>query len=133
MKVTLPWPDKRLSPNGRAHWRALAPLKKAARSDAHKATLAAAQLAVRQAIASGVGVIHMTVRFFPPDKRHRDDDNMIASFKAARDGIADALLVNDRRFRAQYHFDEAERPGRVEVILTSPQRGRSPNPDWIAP
>jgi len=133
MKITLSWPDKRLSPNARIHHHELAPVKAAARSDAAKATWAAAPAPVRRAIASGEGRIELTVRFFPPDKRHRDDDNMIGAFKAARDGIADGLGVNDRRFRAHYIFADPEKPGRIEVVLSSPQRGWSPNPDWIAP
>ncbi len=133
MKVVLPWPDKILSPNARKHYRVVAPVKAAAREYAAKATWAAAPAMVRSAVASGEGKIELTVKFFPPDKRHRDDDNMIGSFKAARDGIADGLGVNDRRFRARYIFADAETPGRVEVILSSPQRGHSPNADWIAP
>lgn len=133
MKVVLPWPDKLLNPNSRAHHRKVAPVKAAARENAAKATWAAAPAAVRSAVASGQGKIELTIKFFPPDKRHRDDDNMVASFKAARDGIADGLKVNDRRFRAQYVFADPEAPGRIEVILSSPQRGWSPNADWIAP
>jgi crossover junction endodeoxyribonuclease RusA len=133
MKIVLPWPDKVLSPNARAHYRVVVPVKAAARENAAKATWAAAPVDVRRAVASGVGRIELTVRFYPPDKRHRDDDNMIGSFKAARDGIADGLKVNDRRFRAQYVIGEAEKPGRIEVVISSPQRAHSPNADWIAP
>ena len=133
MKIVLDWPSPLLSPNARAHHRVVAPIKAAARENAAKATWAAANAQVRAAVASGVGRIELTVRFYPPDKRHRDDDNMVASFKSARDGIADGLNVNDRRFRAQYIVADAEPPGKIEVILSSPQKGRSPNPDWIAP
>ncbi|WP_148649262.1 RusA family crossover junction endodeoxyribonuclease [Novosphingobium barchaimii] len=63
------------------------------------------------------GSIEMTVTFYPPDRRHRDDDNMIASFKAARDGIADALGVDDRKFRPKYTIAEPCTPGRIEITL----------------
>lgn len=119
MIIVLPWPDKRLSPNARLHWRAKAPVTKKAREDAALATLEAAQgrIAVVRWELAGEGGIPLTVRFYPPDYRHRDDDGMIGSFKAARDGIADTLQVNDRRFRAHYFFEEPAKPGRIEVEI----------------
>ena len=36
--------------------------------------------------------------FYPPDKRHRDLDNMLASVKYGIDGIAEAWGINDRVF-----------------------------------
>ena len=45
------------------------------------------------------GDVHLWVDFYPPDKRRRDDDNVIAAFKAGRDGLADALRIDDSRFR----------------------------------
>lgn len=113
--VTLAWPDKRLSPNARQHWAALAKVKKLARSDAAKETLAAIPLCARQAIKQGDDRIAVKITFYPPDRRHRDDDNMVGSFKAYRDGIADALGVDDRRFRTHYFFEDADKPGRIVV------------------
>jgi crossover junction endodeoxyribonuclease RusA len=117
--VTLPWPDRRLSPNARIHWRAKAPVTAQARADAAKATMAAVNGGMREvrAALAGDSKIEMTVTFYPPDRRHRDDDGMISAFKAARDGIADALGVNDCRFRPHYVFAEPEKPGRIEVKL----------------
>ncbi len=115
--IVLPWPDKRLSPNARTHWAVLAKVKKQARADAHTLTTVALSLKVKKAIAAGEGRIPIVVRFCPPDARHRDDDNAIASFKAARDGIADALGIDDRRFLPTYQFMEPEKPGRVEVVI----------------
>ena len=129
MRITLPWPDKALNPNSRKHFRALAPIKAKARDDAAYLTREAAPRMVRQAIAAGDGRIELQLRFYPPDKRHRDDDNMVASFKAARDGIADGLKVNDRRFRATYHFGDPEKPGRIEVVISAPQKATS----WAVP
>lgn len=117
MIITLPWPDKRLNPNARMHFRALAAVKKQARTDAHILATVAIPLSAKRAIAAGDGKIPIEIRFYPPDNRHRDDDNAIASFKAARDGIADALGVDDRRFRPTYQFMDPEKPGRVEVEL----------------
>jgi crossover junction endodeoxyribonuclease RusA len=77
---------------------------------------------VREARASFAGKdkIPVKITFYPPDNRHRDDDNMVGSFKSYRDGIADALGVNDRRFSPHYFFAEPEKPGRVVVEIAVP-------------
>lgn len=117
--IVLPWPDKRLSPNARVHWRAKAPVTAKARADAHFLALEAAgyDLGAIRADLAGEGPIPVRITFYPPDRRHRDDDGMIGSFKAARDGICDALHCNDRRWRPEYHFAEPEKPGRIEVVV----------------
>jgi crossover junction endodeoxyribonuclease RusA len=117
--VTLPWPHKDLSPNSRKHWRGKAPIKAKAREDAAYAAFQAMSGGVREERIrfAGDGPIPVDVYFYPPDRRHRDDDNMIGAMKAARDGLADALGVNDRRFRPNYHFCEPVKPGRIEVVL----------------
>jgi len=43
----------------------------------------------------------ITIGFFPPDARHRDDDNMVGAFKSGRDGIAEALGHDDRTWRGK--------------------------------
>lgn len=62
--------------------------------------------------------IGLWVDFYPPDRRHRDDDNLIASFKAGRDGIALALGIDDKRFRC-YPYVKNQIGGMVKVRLTS--------------
>ena len=37
--------------------------------------------------------------FHPPDNRHRDDDNLEASMKGARDGICAAAGIDDSQIR----------------------------------
>lgn len=119
MKVTLPWPDARLSPNARLHWRRKSEAVKRARWDASYAVLEAANGSLGEIRRELVDLTRIPIafRFHAPDNRHRDDDNMVASIKAARDGIADALGVNDRRFVASYEFADPEKPGRVEVRI----------------
>lgn len=119
MRIILPWPDKRLLPNARAHWRTKATVTKKARADATIATYGALGCGLREvrSALAGEGKIALTVTFYPPDERRRDDDGMVSSFKAARDGIADALGVDDRRFRPHYIFADPEAPGRIEVAL----------------
>lgn len=120
MIITLPYPDKRLNPNKRLHFRVVAPVKKQARTDANILATVALSLKDKRAIAAGSGKIPIEVRFYPPDNRHRDDDNAIASFKAARDGIADSIGVDDRRFQPVYRFMDPDKPGRVEVEICLP-------------
>ena len=64
----------------------------------------------------GSGKIPIEVTFYPPDKRHRDADNMVASIKAGLDGLADALKVNDKNFLPTFVFKE-EVKGMVIVRL----------------
>jgi crossover junction endodeoxyribonuclease RusA len=118
MRVILPWPDKKLSPNARLHWGAkVGPKQDAKRIAAHLTIAAQGFPQVRHYLRCSDDPIAVTITFYPPDKRHRDDDNMIGAFKSWRDGIADALGVNDRRFRPQYCFGDAAKPGRVEVAF----------------
>lgn len=117
MTITFPWPNSKLNPNARLHWAQLAKAKAAARGEAMYTVKAQMPLHVRQSVSQGQEPIPMTIRFFPPDNRRRDDDNMVASFKALRDGIADALGVDDRRFRPNYVFADPMKPGKIEVEL----------------
>ena len=117
MRIVLPWPDKRLSPNARLHWKPKSAGVKKARWDAAYAALEAAGGALSEFRRTWAEQTRIPVRFrfYAPDRRARDDDKVIACMKAARDGIADALGVNDRRFQSTYEFAEPEKPGRVEI------------------
>jgi len=117
--IVLPYPDRRLSPNARLHYRALAKVKAMARQEAKILATVAIPLRVKKELAASEDKIPITVRIYPPDNRHRDADNAFASCKAALDGIADALCVNDRRFRPSMQFMEPEKPGKVEIVLCS--------------
>lgn len=92
-EVILPWPDKALSPNARIHW--------AQRAKAVKAYRQACWALTKEAglTIDWEGYIYLWLTFYPPDRRARDDDNLIASFKGGRDGMAQALGVDDKRFR----------------------------------
>ena len=43
--------------------------------------------------------VSVLMRFYPPTKRARDWDNLLASMKSGIDGLADGLGVDDNIFR----------------------------------
>lgn len=95
-RVIVPFPPVELSPNFRGHWSKVSKVKKAYRRLCWALALKA-KLKV-PAYAGKDGKIAVRLDFFPPDRASRDDDNVPASFKAGRDGIADALKCDDARF-----------------------------------
>jgi hypothetical protein len=112
-QIQLPWPNKDLSPNARIHWAKKAKAAKAAKQVGHLCALES-KIAV-----DWEGEIHLWITFYPPDRRARDDDNLIASFKNYRDGIAQALGVDDKRFRTHpWLSDQPIKNGVVIVKIT---------------
>lgn len=111
MRITLPWPVPILSPNVRAHWAAKA-----------RATASYRKTCGLMARAAGVWPsdaesIKMTLTFCPPDRRRRDEDNIIRATKALRDGLQDALGVDDNRFSITYEIGDVIKGGAVIVDL----------------
>lgn len=99
-RLTLPWPPRVLSPNGRPkHW-----------TERNKAKLAqqrAADALAREArlqfatIPDGATIKLTPVACPKPHGPYPDDDNLTASLKAARDAIAAVMKVDDKRFQWQ--------------------------------
>ncbi len=88
--ITIPLPDRVLSPNGRAHWGRIARAKKHARELAYYLALQAGSAGERWEAAD------LVATFWHRTKRTRDRDNALASLKAHIDGIVAAgLLKND--------------------------------------
>ena len=113
--ITLPWPDRVLHPNARVHWTKLAKAKKAARELAYYAAVQAGYKGAKLP----EGRLHLWIDFYPPDRRRRDDDGLLASLKAHRDGIADALCVDDHRFVSHpFIKDEVRNGGEVVIRIT---------------
>jgi crossover junction endodeoxyribonuclease RusA len=108
--VVFPWPPKELSPNTPLHWAKKAKYKKMYR---HACWALALEAKLEGDFS---GKIPMEITFYPPDRRHRDADNMVASIKSGLDGLADALKVNDRQFVPSFHFDQ-EIKGMVRIKL----------------
>lgn len=116
--LTLPWPSRRLSPNARVHWGELYIERKRAKL--------ATQL---ECLAAGVRRLDpprdvaVTITLHPPRSPGlRNIDNVISSLKAALDGIASSLGVDDSRLRITWPVEFAEpRPGGgVLVEITAP-------------
>lgn len=91
MTLSLPIPHRGLSPNARIHW--------ALKSSITKAHRVHAFMALRRELKepmdhpfSGYSLV-----FYHVDARRRDDDNAEASCKAYRDGIAQALGIDDHK------------------------------------
>ncbi len=113
LELVLPWPSKDLSPNARVHWR-----------DRSKATKAARQTAVVLAFEAGwrdawlpEGRLHLWVNFYQaPRKVLPDDDNLLLRFKAYRDGIAQVLGIDDKRFISHPFVSNERRPGGQVVV-----------------
>jgi len=89
--IELPWMPKELSPNARGHWSKRAKAAKAYRLECFI-------LAKGAGVKAPEGRVALSIEFVPPDARRRDDDNCLAAFKAGRDGLADALGIDDSRF-----------------------------------
>lgn len=111
-ELFLPWPDKRLSPNARVHWSVLARAKKSAKNVAF--------YTAKEAGLEKIGADRLAVKysFFPPSNRNRDADNLIASMKAAQDGLALAIGLDDSKWDITIdHRGPVEKNGMVKVEL----------------
>jgi len=124
-EVTLPWPSRALSPNSRGHWS-----KKAKAAEIYRYTC---KVMTREAMQKGQwdlqplkdlveagGQLHVSIDFYPPNRRPRDDDNLIAAFKSGRDGVADAIGIDDKHFRIHpfLNRDVIANPGEVRVVIS---------------
>ena len=108
--IDLPYPDKALWPNGRAHWASKARETKKHRDWAMLATLDAK-------VPKGAQIASIRIMCYPKRTGPLPDrDNVTAACKAMLDGIADALGVNDRDFPAPI-VEFGEREGRFAVVL----------------
>jgi crossover junction endodeoxyribonuclease RusA len=112
IRLTCAWPAPELWQNSRAH-----------HMQRHRATKAARHEAWAMAMASGA--IHLrghegykvTVIFRPSTRSRADRHNLPATAKAALDGIADALCVDDRVFKVWFEVAEKGGPGAVDFIV----------------
>lgn len=105
MEITLPWPNKKLSPNARLHFQEKARIVK---TDRQLAFYMTQEKAVDEDLS---GLLALRIIFHPPDRRRRDWDNLAASCKSYQDGVFSALNLDDSCIR------------RVTLIIGAPQQG----------
>lgn len=112
MQIRFPFPDRKLSPNSRID-----------RRYATKERDTARQIGfwlVKDAGWSFSGKLPLELTFIirPPDKRRRDDDNVLSSFKSYRDGMFQALGLDDSLIkRTVIERSEVEIGGAIYVEL----------------
>jgi crossover junction endodeoxyribonuclease RusA len=85
--IELPWSRPPLSMNDRRHWRAHAKEVKIVRE--------AAWLLAKSHGLCPVERIRVGLHYQPRDNRHRDSDNLAATYKPLVDGLKDAGIVPD--------------------------------------
>ena len=117
MKIVLPWPNSILLPNKakRANRFVLARYTASARREGHYETRS--QLGMHHGLTAPVSIQY---EFTPPKRQGNapDDDGMVGMMKAYRDGIADAIGIDDRHFRMEKAIiHERSGKGKVVVIL----------------
>lgn len=111
-KLIMPWPSMReLSPNWRGHWSGKARAKKRLRE------AWAIQAKQQGGYRLLVDRLIVKLEFVPPDRRHRDLDNLLASVKAGLDGLADVLGVDDSKWALAISKTE-EQGGFVRVEVS---------------
>ncbi len=116
-EISFPWPPSQLSPNARIHWAARAKIAKKYKESCYLLAVSAKLgSAIEHIQANPTSRIKLDVIFYPPDRRHRDSDNMVASAKYLLDGLAAALNVNDRLFLPTFKFED-EVKGMVKVQI----------------
>jgi crossover junction endodeoxyribonuclease RusA len=113
MKIRLPYPPAKLSPNKRLHWAQRAAIVGVYRREC--------RILSRHFHVADIGLtrrpLPVKITFHPPDRRRRDRDNAIAAFKAGADGVADAIGVDDADWSPTYEVGEPVKGGCVIVEI----------------
>ena len=114
IEITLPWPDKILNPNVKAHWAVKAEVTKEAKKWAYWMTGTEMNWVQLEAIKDWL----LEIVFFPPDKRKRDLDNLHRQCKPYQDGVCDKLDIDDSRIkRIVLEWGEVVKGGKVVLRL----------------
>ena len=92
------------------HWR-----QRHKHAQAYRQACALLTKAARASVTEGK--LYVWVEFCPPNRRSYDDDNLLARFKAGRDGVADGLGVDDRSFMTTISIGEVVKGGMVRVEI----------------
>jgi crossover junction endodeoxyribonuclease RusA len=86
LSVTLPWISSELHAHAKGHWRSKAAATKACRE---MAFLVGKSLRPKMPYANA----KVFYRFYVPDKRRRDEANMVQAVKPFLDGLVDAGVI----------------------------------------
>jgi crossover junction endodeoxyribonuclease RusA len=115
VNIELPFPAKILWPNGRTR----SFMAKHREFQKHKNWAFLAAKAVRPSMEHWEnGRLQWSATFYPKTRNAIDDDNARASLKAYQDGIAAAMMVDDKLFAAPtIHFAEPVKNGRVVISI----------------
>jgi crossover junction endodeoxyribonuclease RusA len=99
LKVELPFPTPGLMPNRAkgTHWAQTHQARSEAWKAGHVLTYEAAKRHTGRWHPTS-GQVPVTLTFHAPDRRKRDLDNLLAACKPMLDGVAAALLMDDREF-----------------------------------
>ena len=93
LRIRLPFPDRKLSPNSRRVWQASLKPKREAREVGYFAALEAF---MRAAVYPDPDKpLRLRIAIHPPDNRRRDLDNIVSAIKNYQDGIFDYLGMDD--------------------------------------
>ena len=114
MILTLPFPPAALSPNSRAHRMEKARFAAKYRNDCFFLTK---HVMAGRPVTPPDGDIPVKITWHPKTKNLPDMDNAIASMKSGLDGIARALMVDDKRFRLTWELAAPVKGGKVIVTL----------------
>lgn len=98
VRLWLPWPDVKLNPNNRCHWRvkrlAVARYRENCTDCVERQITRDVRAFARQVARTGEQ-IDMALRFDPPTRRRPDRDNLSAAAKAGIDGLCSVLGFDD--------------------------------------
>ena len=115
IELTLPWPDKRLSPNARVHWAKKHQASAIAHEDARLITYAAVMDQYGWSISKDLEAKYV---FNSPDRRKRDIDNCLAMMKSYQDGVCSAIGIDDSRIkRTVLEWGDVVKGGKVVLRL----------------
>ena len=112
--IRISWPDPKLQSNARGHWKP--------KADAVKAYRAEAFYMAKQAGVDAIPSAHLEFTFYQPNQRRRDLHNLPSAMKAVIDGIADAMGVDDNKFKCRWpeEFAGVVHGGAVVVRIRPP-------------
>jgi crossover junction endodeoxyribonuclease RusA len=108
-EIVLPWPDGKLTPHAKGHWRPKAAATKEARN------MAWAKAMEKPAIQTIPNAV-IFVEYYPKARRG-DVHNMHGRMKAYIDGIADAMGCDDRKFKVEFPSVWAGTDPRGKVVF----------------